>query len=155
MVVLRGPTTPQSHRQQFLSGFEQMCNMPRQIVLDSDGLKMKFSGLKHFETLETEFDVPYAEMSSVSTEIFDFPTGTYRFGGVRIPFTDIREGHFEWQGHWYFVSFEDSEKVVTIYLKNFVHKGRHYSVVAFQVDNPEDFVEKLLELAPHIKRVQP
>jgi hypothetical protein len=129
--------------------------MPRQIVLGADGLKLKFSGLKHFETFETEFSVPYDQMSSVSTEMFDFPAGTFRFGGVAVPFTDIREGHFEWQGHWYFVSFENSEEVVTIYLKDFVHKGRRYSVVAFQVEDPEGFVQKLLQLAPHVQRVQP
>jgi len=129
--------------------------MPRRVVLERDRLVLEFSGLKHFETLEARFEVPYEKIVSVTTSAFSFPPGTFRLGGVSVPFTDIREGHFEFQGSWYFVSFEDREKVVTLYLDGFIHGGRKYSVVAFQVDDPEGFVDELKNLAPNIKLVEP
>ncbi|MEM0119861.1 MAG: hypothetical protein QW514_04640 [Thermoprotei archaeon] len=129
--------------------------MPRRIILEKDRLVLEFSGLKHFETLEARFEVPYEKIVGATTSTFRFPPGTLRLGGLSLPFTEIREGHFEFQGSWYFVSFEDRDKVVTLYLDGFTHAGKKYSVVAFQVDDPEGFVERLKKLAPNIKPLEP
>ncbi len=128
--------------------------MPRTVELGKDSLRLKFTGLRHFETLTAEFDVPYVRMKSVDTGLFQFPPGIMWREGLSVPFTDIREGHFEFEGKWYFVSFEDREKVVTIYLDGFDFKGKSYSVLAFQVDDSEAFVEELLRRAPSIERVE-
>jgi len=127
--------------------------MGREVVLESDRLILEFSGLKHFETLEARLEIPFDKIRAAATSEFRFPPGTLRLGGTSIPFTDIREGHFEFEGSWYFVSFEDRDRVVTLYLDDYVHGGRKYAVVAFQTDDPEAFVDRLVSLAPKIAKI--
>jgi hypothetical protein len=129
--------------------------MPRKVLLTDRSVVLEFSGLRHFETLESRFEVPFSSIVGVATSEFRFPPGTLRLGGASVPFTDIREGHFEFEGSWYFVSFEDRDRVVTLYLDNYVHQGKKYSVVAFQVDDPEAFADSLKRLAPHVRFVEP
>jgi hypothetical protein len=117
--------------------------MPRAVTFERDHLGLAFSGLVHFGTTTAKFDVPYSRISAVSTEPFRFPRGTLRWGGAWIPFTDIREGHFWHSGEWYFVSFEDRDKTVTLDLKDFTVHRRSYVKVVIQVDDPRKFAREL------------
>jgi hypothetical protein len=117
--------------------------MPRAVTFERDHLGLAFSGLLHFGTTTARFDVPYSRISDISTDPFRFPRGTLRWGGAWIPFTDIREGHFRHRGEWYFVSFEDRSKTVTLGLNHFTVHRRNYVKVVIQVDDPRKFTREL------------
>ena len=95
--------------------------MPRTIEFEDRELVVRFTGLVHYATLTEELRIPYTAIRSVSTEAFVPPRGTIRWFGTDVPFTHIREGRFSHGGEWYFLSYEDAHRAITLYLDDFSH----------------------------------
>jgi hypothetical protein len=98
--------------------------MPRTIEFEDDALVVRLTGLVHYEALTSELRIPYAAIESVSAEPFEPPKGTQEIFGTHVPFTDIREGRFQYRGEWYFLSLEDRHKAITLRLNGYHHGGR-------------------------------
>jgi hypothetical protein len=113
--------------------------MPRTIEFEDDDLVVRFTGLVHYATMTEELRIPYRAIRSVSTDRFEPPSGTLRWFGTDVPFTDIREGRFGHGGEWYFFSVEDPRRAVTLTLEGYSPdgaEGKPVRVVVLGVADP-------------------
>lgn len=68
--------------------------------------------------------------------------------GASVPFTDIREGNFfKFGDGWYFLSFEDAGRTVTLELGGRAINGRRYLAVVLGVDDLEQVRAAISALA--------
>jgi hypothetical protein len=95
--------------------------MPREVEFGEKALVVRLSGLVHYESLTAELRIPYSSIVSVSVEPFVPPPGSIRWFGTHVPFTDIREGRYSFDGEWYFFSVEDRRRAVTLWLEGYNH----------------------------------
>lgn len=119
--------------------------MPRHVELGSDRLVVHLTGLLHVGALTGRFEIRYADIESVSTEPFRAPPGTLRLVGTSLPFTDIREGRFVHGGEWFFLSYEHSDRTVTLRLHNPDLGGTRYQLAVLGDDHPRELAAAIEE----------
>jgi hypothetical protein len=95
--------------------------MPRTVEFGDRELVLRLTGLVHYESLTEELRIPYRCIASVTTEPFVPPPGSIKMFGTHVPFTDLREGRYSYQGEWYFLSVEDRRRAVTLWLEGYSH----------------------------------
>ncbi len=114
--------------------------MARSVELLEDRLVVRLGGFTRLAALTEDFEIPYSAIQSVSAEPFE--AAPWKVAGANVPFTDIREGHFRLGGDWYFLSFEDRQKTVTLGLEGFTlplafGTNPSYRTVVLGVDDPQ------------------
>jgi hypothetical protein len=111
--------------------------MSRTIEFREDTFVLHLSGLTSAAALKRHVEIPYTSIKTISIENFEIPLLEFRVG---TSIADIREGRFLLDGKWCFVSYENHENVVVLELAE-----HEYWKVIFQIDNPEETKQRLLE----------
>lgn len=94
--------------------------MARSIELLEDRLVVRLSGITRLAAVTGDFEIPCSAIRSVSAEPFEISFWKmWKMAGANFPFPEIFEGHFRHGGEWYFLSFEDRNKTVTLGLEAF------------------------------------
>lgn len=91
--------------------------MARSLELLDDRLVVRLGGMTRLAAVTGDFEIPYSAIRSISAEPLEILP--WKVAGTGIPFTDIREGHFRLGDDWYFLSFEDRAKTITLGLEGF------------------------------------
>lgn len=111
----------------------------RRIELEEQQLVIQLTGLTMVEALQGRLVIPYANIIQVHQALVVPPL--LRVGGTTLG--PMHEGHYVGDQGWYFLSYEDPSRVVTLDLHEY-HLGRQlYKGVAIEVDDPETFAEAL------------
>jgi hypothetical protein len=94
--------------------------MARSVELLEDRLVVRLSGMIRVVAATGDFEIPYSAIRSVSAEPFEVSIWKmWKMAGANWPFPEILEGHFRHGGEWYFLSFEDRNKTITLELEGF------------------------------------
>jgi hypothetical protein len=118
--------------------------MARKIVLGPAGVRVELSGLVRLAATTARLSIPYDKIRKVETSPVRIPLRTLRWGGTMVPLTDIWEGHFRYRGKWFFFSFEDRNRTITLRLEGFTWRGRAYSIVVLGSHDPKKLQEQLV-----------
>jgi hypothetical protein len=108
--------------------------MSRTIEVTDDAVIVRLTGVTAAAALKRDLRIPLAAVRAVSTDRF-LDEG-WRVAGTSLPFTEIRAGRFRRHGHSTFVSFEDRDRVVSLFLDRAV-QWVAYDTVAVGADDPE------------------
>ena len=114
-----------------------MVGLPRTVEFGPNELVLRLTGLVHYESLTEELRIPYRCIESVSAEPFVPPPGSAKMFGTHVPFTDIREGRYAFEGEWFFLSVEDRRQAVTLWLKDYNHGDRAEPLRAVVIGTPD------------------
>jgi hypothetical protein len=126
--------------------------MARTIELLEDRLAVRLSGITRLAAVTSDFEIPYSAIRSVSAEPLEISFWRmWKWAGANWPLPEIMEGHFRHDGKWYFLSFEDRNKTITLELEGFKmpfapwpgKRGTFgieptYHAVVLGVDNPQE-----------------
>ncbi|MBX5436678.1 MAG: hypothetical protein IRZ33_05610 [Alicyclobacillaceae bacterium] len=119
--------------------------MGRRLEWGADALTVHLAGLTAVAAFKRKLVIPYRCIVRVDTKAPP-QESLMRLGGTAIG--NIRGGHF-WHGEdWYFLSYEDPEKVVAITLADFHLGHRRYSTVVIGVEDPQAVKEMLERRMP-------
>lgn len=117
--------------------------MARTLTLGEKAVEVTLTGVTEVEAVSRHFTIPYAAIRQARPGPYRPPAGTLRMAGTSIPWTDVREGHFEYGGHWLFLSYEDASRVVVFELRDLRLGMRQYDTAVVGADDPEGFLRDL------------
>lgn len=117
--------------------------MARTVTLGERALEVTLTGFTEVEAVSRHFTIPYDVIRKARAGPYRPPVGTLRIAGTSVPWTDVREGHFERGGHWLFLSYEDPVRAVVLELGDLRLDMRHYDTAVVGVDDPEGFLRHL------------
>jgi hypothetical protein len=121
---------------------QHFCNIPqtvqggkqlRRIALNDEALEIVLTGLTMLGAFTSRVVIPYRHIETVWSRL-RVPPRLLRLGGTSIG--PIHEGHYLGEDGWYFLSYENPDRVITLDLRDF-RWGRHlYCGAAIEVDDP-------------------
>lgn len=112
----------------------------RRVELTDEAVEVVLTGLTMLEAMQGRLSIPYNKITGVHPTLAT-PDNLLRLGGTGIG--PIQEGHYIGDRGWYFLSYENPDRVVTLDLDNF-HLGRHpYYGVAVEVADPEVMAQEI------------
>jgi hypothetical protein len=107
--------------------------MGREIKLDDDALRIRYSGLTRWIVLLREVEVHYGEIESVEVGLGQTPRFNFRVGSYVSK--RVMRGRFKADGRWWFLDVRgDRQRVVVIR----TIPGSHFAVVGFEPADGED-----------------
>ena len=106
----------------------------RRVELTDQTVEIVLTGLTMLEAMQGRLSIPYNKITAVHPRL-NMPPNLLRLGGTSIG--SIQEGHYLGDRGWYFLSYENPDRVVTLELDDF-HLGRQpYHGVAVEVPDPQ------------------
>jgi hypothetical protein len=118
--------------------------MGRRIDFEEDALVVRFDGLDALVRVTREVRVPYTAVGSTSVGLADPPGAlALKLGLSTPPFGQTQQGRFREHGTWSFLDVTDRERAVVLDLT-----GQRFGRVALTVDDPDAFLQKLVERLP-------
>jgi hypothetical protein len=113
----------------------------RRIELGESSLEIVLTGLTMIEAMQSRLSIPYAHIDRVLPHLAVRPN-LLRMSGTAIG--PIQEGHYiDGQGGWYFLSYENADRVITIELNGFRLGKELYRAVVLEVDEPQSMAEAI------------
>jgi hypothetical protein len=112
----------------------------RRIELQPDSIEIVLTGLTMIGALQGRLVIPYANIRAVYPELH-LPPRLLRMGGTSIG--PIHEGHYIGEGGWYFLSYENANRVMTLDLEGFRLGRLSYLGIAIEVDDPASMAASL------------
>lgn len=117
----------------------------RRVELHDETVEIVLTGLTMLEAMQGRFSIPYTTIRGVHAAL-NMPPNLLRLGGTAIG--PIQEGHYIGDRGWYFLSYENPDRVVTLDLEDY-HVGRQlYCGVAVEVADPETMAEAIRNRLP-------
>lgn len=113
----------------------------RRIELQPDNIEIVLTGLTMIGALQGRLVIPYANIRAVYPALH-LPPGLLRMGGTAIG--PIHEGHYIGEGGWYFLSYENANRVMTLILEGFRLGRLPYLGIAIEVDDPPSMASLVL-----------
>lgn len=105
----------------------------RRIELGTDRVVIALTGLTMLEAWQGRLVIPYANILRVYAHLH-IPPHLLRVGGTTLG--TLHEGHYVGDRGWYFLSYENPERVLTLDLDEFRLGHQQYAAVAIEVDDP-------------------
>ena len=105
----------------------------RRVELHDNTVEIILTGLTMLKALQARVSIPYANIRHAHDSL-QIPPNLLHAGGTAIG--TIQEAHYIGEDGWYFLSYENPQRVITLELRDF-HLGRQlYCAVAVEVDDP-------------------
>ena len=119
--------------------------MPREIKVDDDAFRIRYSGLSLWVLLLREVVVPYGEIQEVEVGLGPLPRFYVRIGQY-IPKRSIR-GRFKRDGKWSFIDVRGNrERAIVVRTL----PGSRYAMVAVEPSEEEDSQAIAEEIRPRL-----
>lgn len=112
----------------------------RRVELGDQSVKITLTGLTMVEALQGRIEIPYGNISTVHPQL-RVPPHLLRVGGTSLG--PMQEGHYVGDSGWYFLSYENPDRVLTLNLDGFYLGRQPYCAVAIEVDDPETMAEAI------------
>lgn len=113
----------------------------RRVELHQDTIEVILTGLTMLEAMQGRLSIPYGTIRTVHPKL-NVRRHLLRMGGTSIG--PIQEGHYiDGEGGWYFLSYENPDRVITLELDGFRLGRQPYLAVAVEVDDPASMTEAI------------
>lgn len=106
----------------------------RRVELTDTTVEIVLTGLTMLEAMQGRLSIAYSKIAAIHPYL-NLPANLLRLGGTAIG--PMQEGHYLGDHGWYFMSYENPNRVVTLELDRFYLGRQPYHGVAVEVADPK------------------